>query len=242
MERISSRCGFRRETSNETDAAIMRVAVGEDTRMVLHKLPLIETLRKPPLFSGLTESELQALSNCTVVRSCGVGEILLSEGEPCAGLYVVVTGRVRIFKLSSSGRGQVLAIEGPGASIAELPVFDGGAYPASVTAIESSELLFISQKDFRSFCLQHPEVALKVLKVVGARLRRLVAIIEELSFTTVRHRLISWILRQAHTEGFTFALGTSHQDLACPDRHCPRARFPQPGTFAGPGIHCHQWA
>jgi len=83
-----------------------------------------------------------------------------------------------------------------------------------VTAIESSELLFISRKDFRSFCLQHPEVALKVLKVVGARLRRLVAIIEELSFTTVRHRLISWILRQAHTEGSTFALGTSYQDLA----------------------------
>lgn len=201
-------------TANETYAAIMRVVVGEDTRMVLPKLPLIETLRQTPLFSGLTESELQALANRTAVRSCGVGEILFSEGEPCAGLYVVVKGRVRIFKLSSSGREQVLAIEGPGGSIAELPVFDGGVYPASVTAIESSELLFISRKDFQGFCLEHPEVALKVLRVVGARLRRLVAIIEELSFTTVRHRLISWILRQAHAEGPTFALGATHQDLA----------------------------
>ncbi len=192
----------------------MRVVVGGDTRMVLPKSPLIEVLRKTSLFSGLTESELQALANGTTVRSCGSGEILFSEGEPCAGLYVVVAGRVRIFKISSSGREQVLAIEGPGSSIAELPVFDGGVYPASVTAIESSELLFISRKDFRSFCLEHPEVALKVLQVVGARLRRLVGIIEELSFTTVRHRLISWILCQAKTQGAAFALGTSHQELA----------------------------
>ena len=69
-------------------------------------------------------------------------------------------------------------------------------------------------------CLEHPEVALKVLQVVGARLRRLVGIIEELSFTTVRHRLISWLLRQARAEGrqtgqgLVFSLTSNHQELA----------------------------
>ena len=57
-------------------------------------------------------------------------------------------------------------------------------------------------------------MALKVLQVVGARLRKLVGIIEELSFATVRHRLISWILRQARTQGAAFVLSASHQDLA----------------------------
>ncbi len=146
--------------------------------------------------------------------------MLFAEGDPCAGLFVVAGGRVRIFKTSANGREHVLAIEGPGSSIAELPVFDGGKYPASAAAIEKSELVFVSRADFRAICLEHPEVALKVLQVVGGRLRRLVGIIEELSFTTVRHRLISWLLRQAKTEGrptprgLAFSLGASHQELA----------------------------
>ncbi len=154
------------------------------------------------------------------MRSYSPGQLLFSEGEPCVGLFLIVSGRVRIFKVSPSGREQVLAVEGPGKSIAELPVFDGGKYPASASAVEPAELLFISRKDFRAVCLEHPEVALKVLQVVGARLRRLVGIVEELSFTTVRHRLISWILRQARTEpGATdrrpvASLGASHQELA----------------------------
>jgi len=122
---------------------------------------------------------------------------------------------VRIFKISPGGREQVLALEGPGSSVAELPVFDGGPYPASGAAAEPSELLFISRQDFRALCLEYPEVSLKILQVVGARLRRLVGIIEELSFTTVRHRLISWILRQAKSqEGLQFRLNASHQELA----------------------------
>ena len=145
---------------------------------------------------------------------------MFSEGEPCQGMYIVVSGRVRIFKTSANGREQVLAMEGPGASVAELPVFDGGSYPASASALEKTEVLFVSRADLRAICLEKPEVSLKLLQVVGARLRRLVGIIEELSFTTVRHRLISWLLRQASAEGRSgergtvFSLNASHQELA----------------------------
>jgi CRP/FNR family transcriptional regulator len=114
----------------------------------------------------------------------------------------------------------VLAVEGPGGSVAELPVFDGGPYPASVSAVEDSEVLFISRQDFRSFCLEHPEVALKMLAVVGARLRRLVGIIEELSFATVRQRLVAALVRLAENggkrteHGIECQLPGTHQDLA----------------------------
>jgi len=183
--------------------------------------PAITTvLKATPLFAGLTESELELLAARSMLQPYAPGQLLFSEGEPSKGLYLVAGGRVRIFKISQNGREQVLAIEGPGSSIAELPVFDGGAYPASAAAAEASELLFISRQDFRAICLEHPEVSLKVLQVVGARLRRLVGIIEELSFTTVRHRLISWLLRQAKAEGYAtargpaFTLQASHQELA----------------------------
>lgn len=177
-------------------------------------------LRKTPLFVSLTESELCGLAARTARKHFACGELLFAEGDPCAGLYVVVSGRIRIFKLSPSGREQVLALEGPGSSFAELPVFDGGNYPAAASAVEDTETLFISRRDFQSFCREHPDVALKVIAVVGSRLRRLVGIIEELSFTTVRQRLIALIVRLADESGsrakqdIHLELTKSHHELA----------------------------
>lgn len=148
------------------------------------------------------------------------GELLFSEGEPCHGLHIIAHGKVRIFKASASGREQVLAINQPGESVAELPVFDGGPYPASAVAIEDTQIAFISQRDFRAYCLEHPQVALKLLAMAGARLRRLVGIIEELSFTTIRQRLVSVLLKLAQSEGkptprgIEFQLPATHQELA----------------------------
>ena len=165
------------------------------------KLHHSDTLSRVPIFSGLSETELTFLTQHTVLRRFSAGETVFAEGEPCAGLYVVESGHVRIFKSSASGREHVLSIEGPGSSVAELPLFDGGNYPASVSAVDEATLLFLSKQDFQTLCLAHPQVSLKVLRVVGARLRRLVGIIEELSFTTVRHRLAAFLVRLAKTSG-----------------------------------------
>ena len=161
----------------------------------------LSVLKRVPIFSSLSEQEFAFLTSRLVQRKYGDGELIFGEGDTCAGLYVVQSGNVRIFKSSAGGREQVLSIDGPGSSIAELPVFDGGNYPASAQAVSDSTLLFFSRQDFQALCVQHPEVALKVLRVVGARLRRLVGIIEELSFTTVRHRLIALLVRLGKTEG-----------------------------------------
>src|SRR5512143_4044188 len=179
-----------------------------------------QTLAKVGLFNGLSEAELTFLAQRAVARKFSAGEIVFSEGEPCLGLYVVESGHIRIFKSSAGGREQVLSIDGPGSSVAELPVFDGGNYPASVTAVDDATLLFVSKQDFQALSLAHPQVALKVLRVVGVRLRRLVGIIEELSFTTVRHRLASFLLRLAQKDGTKSANGieivlpANNQELA----------------------------
>jgi CRP/FNR family transcriptional regulator len=179
----------------------------------------LEILRRVPIFNGLTETELQFLAERAVPRNYSKGELLFTEGDPCAGLFVIQSGRVRIFKSSLNGREQVLAVEGPGSSVAELPLFDGGNYPASTAALNDAKVYFISKQDFHSLCLVHPQVPLKVLKVVGGRLRKLVGIIEELSFTTVRSRLIVALVRRAKTgkktrEGIEIELPPSNQELA----------------------------
>lgn len=177
-------------------------------------------LRKAPLFASLNEAEMGALRRRVSRKTYHRGETLFSEQDACQGLFVVGRGKVRIFKISASGREQILSIEGPGSSFAELPVFDGGNYPASAAALEESEVLFVSRKAFQDFCREHPEVALKVIAVVGSRLRRLIGIIEELSFTTVRQRLIALIVRLAQassthsSEGVHVALNKTQQDMA----------------------------
>lgn len=158
-------------------------------------------LKQVAIFSSLSDQEFGFVTSHLLPRKYSSGELIFSEGDPCTGLYVVQTGNIRIFKSSAGGREQVLAIDGPGSSVAELPVFDGGNYPASAQAVNDCTLLFFSRQDFQSLCLQHPQVALKVLRVIGGRLRKLVGIIEELSFTTVRHRLIALLVRLGKSDG-----------------------------------------
>jgi CRP/FNR family transcriptional regulator len=184
------------------------------------RFDIAAVLESTALFSSLSAEELRMLTARTVRKSFKAGELLFTEGEPCHGLQIIARGRVRIFKTSANGREQVLAVNQPGEPVAELPVFDGGVYPASGAAVEETQIAFIAQRDFQNFCLEHPAVALKVLSVVGARLRRLVGIIEELSFTTIRQRLVALLLKLAREEGaqsaagIEFLLPSTHQELA----------------------------
>jgi len=188
------------------------MTAGENTRQILAKVPI---------FAGLAPAEMDFLAQHALSRTYVPGQTIFNEGDACIGLYVVVSGHVRIFKTSASGREQVLSIDGPGSSVAELPVFDGGEYPAAVTAVDNATVLFVSKQAFQELCLAHPQVALKVLRVVGGRLRRLVGIIEELSFTTVRHRLAAFLIRLAKQEGavlrdgkIVIALPENNQEVA----------------------------
>ncbi len=180
----------------------------------------LETLRRVALFADLDDAELEFLARRAIARECAAGEMIFSEGEPCRGLYAIRSGQVKVFKTSPDGREQVLLIASPGGTVAELPVFDGGPYPASASAVNEATVLEVRKEDVRQLCLEHPEVALKLLRVVGARLRRLVAMIEELSFTTVRQRLASLLVRAAQSQGrktprgVEFELPWTHQELA----------------------------
>lgn len=177
-----------------------------------------QVLSRTTIFAALTPAELDALAHRTITHNVPAGQLIFSEGDRCQGMFVVAEGAVKVFKTAPNGREQVLVINQGGDPVAELPVFDGGPYPASGITTVDSTLLFVSKEEFQSVCLEHPEVALKVLKSVGERLRHLVMLIEELSFTTVRSRLASLLLRLAkggeRTErGIEFALG-SHTELA----------------------------
>ena len=178
-------------------------------------LPKHESLSRIVLFAGLSEAEIQALALRAVERRFAPGEMLFWEGEPCAGIFLLTRGSVKIFKTSAAGREMMLSLESAPGSVAELPLFDGGPYPASVRAVEPVEALFINKSDFHQVCRQFPDVALKLLAVVGRRLRHLVGVVESMTFGRVTQRLARLLLDLSTLAGADeFDLALTHQELA----------------------------
>ncbi len=158
-------------------------------------------LRRLPLFAGLGEAALAAVAQRTVARSVAAGTRLFREGEPCKGLYVVVSGRVAVYRASADGREQVLHTQEAGQPIAEVPLFDGGPYPASARAAEDSRLLFLPRDAFEWLYRHNPEIADAVIRDLGRRLRRMVRLVEKISLRDVPARVAATLLEYAEAAG-----------------------------------------
>lgn len=179
------------------------------------KADITETFSRISLFAGLSADELSALAARASRRRFEAGSVLFLEGEPCLGLMLIAAGTVRIFKSSAAGREILLAIERGPASIAEIPVFDGGKYPASAAAVADVTAYLLPTADFRRLCRQNPEIPLKILTVVGKRLRGLVGILHEVTFGSIRQRIAAALLDFEREQGGSpFELPGTHQELA----------------------------
>jgi CRP/FNR family transcriptional regulator len=179
----------------------------------------VETLRGLPLFAGLSDEAVTAIADRTVPRRLPKHATLFRRGEPCHGLYIVVEGRIQIYRASPDGREQVLEVEGPGRPVAELPLFDGGPYPASARALEDSRLLFLPRDAFQWLYQSNPEIADAVIRDLGRRLRRMVGLIAKITLKDVRSRVAATLVEVAESQdalraGGTFVLQRTQEELA----------------------------
>ncbi|MEO8373292.1 MAG: Crp/Fnr family transcriptional regulator [Candidatus Solibacter sp.] len=175
-----------------------------------------ETFARTPLFSALLPEEREQLGALASPHHFDAGVTLFYEGEECLGLWVIASGTVKITKTSSAGREIMLAVENAPSSVAEVPLFDGGGYPANVSAIRDTLAFLLHKDDFRRFCVLHPQVPLKVLAVVGKRLRVLVQLVETVTFGSVRQRLARVLLQAAENSpaGEPPEIPITHEELA----------------------------
>jgi CRP/FNR family transcriptional regulator len=155
---------------------------------------LREFLANVQLWRGLPEDQLDALAKIAIAKTYRKGEVIFEEGDEGRGFFVVKSGRVKVFKLSTDGKEQILHFFGDGEHFAEVPVFDGQCFPASAAAIEKSELLFFPRTAFLALLEQHPTLAIAMLAVSARHLRRMAQIIENLSFKEVPGRLAVYLL------------------------------------------------
>jgi CRP-like cAMP-binding protein len=179
-----------------------------------------KVLGKTPLFASLDAPVLELLASRIVERTLKPNGILFIAGDPADGLYVIAEGSVRAFRSGADGREQVIHVERAVTTIAEVPVFDDGAYPSTVAAEEISRVYFIAKEDIRKISLAHPQLALAAAKLLAARLRHCADMVESLSLRDVSQRIAKVLVQEAVSRGVssgkgsTFVQKLTHNQLA----------------------------
>src|SRR3989304_2551812 len=160
----------------------------------------IDQLMNIPLFQGLPRSQYGGLAKIVVGQVFKRGDTIFFEGDEAIGLYVVLSGRVKVFKLSAEGKEQILHIFGPGEPIGEVAVFAGKRFPAHAAALEETRGLFFPRAAFVDLIHTDPSLALNMLAVLSQRLRRFTTLVEDLSLKEVPGRLAAHLLYLSERE------------------------------------------
>jgi CRP/FNR family cyclic AMP-dependent transcriptional regulator len=162
---------------------------------------LPEHLRTVSYFQDLDPRVLARIQASVFEVRLEKGQILFTEGEPAQAMYVIRSGQVKIFMLSSDGREQVLRIASAGDCFNEVPIFDEGSNPANAQAVERAELWGIRRTDMRRLVEEHPAIAIGFLKAFAGKLRYFTRKVEDLSFRSVTSRVAKLLLEIAEDDG-----------------------------------------
>lgn len=168
------------------------------------------------LFKSLSEDQIELIAESSSIKEIKKGEHLFSELQPATAFFIVVSGAVKIYKLSSEGGEQILHIQRAGDLIAEAIIFDFDTYPAFCQALEDTILLRFSKGEFLNILRHFPEITFKIMSAYSQRLRHLVAKIEELSLHDIKSRLANYLLHNyiIKNKQYVVRLSFSKKDLA----------------------------
>jgi CRP/FNR family transcriptional regulator, dissimilatory nitrate respiration regulator len=174
------------------------------------------SLKDIALFAETDERHLEELQHRARPTRFERGEALFLQGDKARGLYVLRSGRVKVFISSPQGRQQILHLAGPGESVGEVAVFCGETYPATAEALARTEVLVIPKQALLEMIIQEPETAMAFLAGLSRRLREFANRIADLSLLDVSGRLASYLLYQSRDQPpeQPVSLGMSKAQLA----------------------------
>jgi len=172
----------------------------------------VAILKKSFIFADLGEDELIELAGLAFERHLAPGEFILWEGDAPEWFYVVAAGRVKVMKHSSLGKEFIIAFFDPGEMFGEVAVFENKPYPASAQTVDDAVVLGIKRQDFLNFLAQRPQVALRIIGILGGRLRDAQGRLKDLAGERVEQRLARTLLMLADKLGAT--LPFTRQEIA----------------------------
>jgi len=171
-------------------------------------------LKDIPLFKGLSPRLLRDLEGIGLSREFEKDQMLFSQGDPAGGFYVLLSGRVKVMKLSSQGKSQILGVLGPGDTVGEVPVFEGGTYPAYAQAMDRCSTIFFPRDRFVALIRSNSDLALGMMAILSRRLRRLTALAESLSLKEVPARVAQYLLDLKEIQGEEVLLNAKKGEVA----------------------------
>lgn len=154
-------------------------------------------LKNIPLFAGLSEKELSLLEKHANTRTFPRHAILITEGDETDSLYIIQSGKVRIFKSNEEGKEIILNEQGPGEHFGELALVDDNPRSASVMALEKTRVAIISRQDFRQVLGKHPDIAFSLIQEFSRRIRVLSENVKDLALLDVYGRVAKTLLGMA---------------------------------------------
>ena len=160
-----------------------------------------DTLSNSQLFGGLTETHLKEIKRIAVDKKFNKGEIIFFDGDVGNGFYLVMTGTIKVYKVSPEGKEQILHIVKEGESIGAVPVFSGKSFPANAQAILKSHLLFFPREKFINLITNNPSLTMNILALLSMRLREFTIQIENLSLKEIPGRLAAYLLYLSEEQG-----------------------------------------
>ena len=160
-------------------------------------ISLVDFLRRHRYFKRLPTDRLEQLADRALCQTFSAGEIIFLEGSPSVGLWIIGEGRVKIFKLSSSGSEHILHLLGPGDSFNDIAALDGGPAPANAAALSDLTACVLPHEMLIEAIQHDPLLATTIIQVLARRSRTLVQQIEDLALYPVTTRLARFLLSQA---------------------------------------------
>ena len=162
---------------------------------------ILDLISAIPLFNGLPAEQLEAIRQIAIEKRFNKGQTIFSEGDKTTGFFVIVDGRVKIYKVSSEGKEQILHIFEAGQSFGEVTVFTGQQMPANAQALAKTHLLLFARRAFVDLVTSHTSLALNLLGIMSKKLRQFAAQIENLSLKEIPARLASYLIYLAVEQG-----------------------------------------
>jgi len=155
---------------------------------------LIDRLKSVKHFSSFTPSQLKTIVTAGTLKKFVAGQTVFSEGSPCAGMFVLLRGRIHLCKLGPQGQMIILSVIEPVIMINEVAVLDGGPNPTTAIAAEDCLTWQIGYQAFQDLLEEMPQVGLSLLKVLARRNRMMISQYEDISFRNVIARTAKLIL------------------------------------------------
>ena len=154
----------------------------------------LESIQSIRFFQGLPEDICARIADISVIQTAPKDTLLFEADAPANGFFGVISGRVKIFRTSPSGKEHILHVFGPGEVFGEVPVFQGGTFPASAQTLEESQTAFFPRRDFTTLIQNDPDMAMKMLALLSGRLRTLVNKVDDLSLKETPTRVAAYLL------------------------------------------------